>query len=99
MGRTKTGLRLRAVEGVRYNRIPRIWTAWRSIGLERHALQPEPDMSIAQSVAQILRDQVTLQVESIDRMYLNVYIPQLQRERGVVAFFRFHRATPSPPPP
>jgi len=48
-------------------------------------------MSIAQSVAQILRDRVTLQVESIDRMYLNVYVPQLQRERGVVAFFRFHR--------
>jgi hypothetical protein len=30
-------------------------------------------------------------VESIDRMYLNVYVPQLQHERGVVAFFRYHR--------
>jgi hypothetical protein len=24
-------------------------------------------------------------------MYLNVYVPRLQREQGVAAFFRFHR--------
>jgi hypothetical protein len=48
-------------------------------------------MSIPQSVATILRDHVTLEVESIDRMYLNVYVPQLQRAVGVVSFFRFHR--------
>jgi hypothetical protein len=24
-------------------------------------------------------------------LYLNVYVPQLQREGGVAAFFRFHR--------
>jgi hypothetical protein len=24
-------------------------------------------------------------------MYLNVYVPQLQREQGVASFFRFHR--------
>jgi hypothetical protein len=24
-------------------------------------------------------------------MYLNVYVPQLQREQGVAGFFRFHR--------
>jgi len=34
---------------------------------------------------------VTLDVESIDRMYLNVYVPQLQRELGVVGFLRNHR--------
>jgi len=39
---------------------------------------------------------VTLEVEGIDRMYLNVYIPGLQREEGVACFFRFHRGM-SPP--
>jgi hypothetical protein len=34
---------------------------------------------------------VTLEVEGIDRMYLNVYQPRLQTERRVAAFFRFHR--------
>jgi hypothetical protein len=48
-------------------------------------------MSIPQTVTEVLRQHVTLAVESIDRMYLNVYIPQLQHERGVVAFFRSHR--------
>ena len=48
-------------------------------------------MSIPQSVAEVIREHVVLEVESIDRMYLNVYQPQLQFDRGVVAFFRFHR--------
>jgi hypothetical protein len=48
-------------------------------------------MSIPQTVTEVLRQHVTLEVESIDRMYLNVYVPQLQHERGVVAFFRYHR--------
>lgn len=47
-------------------------------------------MKNAQSVAEILGEHVTLAVESIDRMYLNVYVPQLQRELGVASFFRFH---------
>jgi len=34
---------------------------------------------------------VTLEVEGIDRMYLNVYVPALQRAGGVASFFRFHR--------
>ena len=51
-------------------------------------------MSIPRSVAEILREHVTLEVECIDRMYLNVYVPQLQHERGVVAFFRYHRGHP-----
>jgi len=48
-------------------------------------------MSIPLTVSEILRQHGTLEVESIDRMYLNVYVPQLQHERGVVAFFRYHR--------
>ena len=42
------------------------------------------------SVAKILTEHVSLEVESIDRMYLNVYIPELQRDKGVVGFFRSH---------
>src|SRR4051812_14407053 len=52
---------------------------------------PEPKMSVSRSVAEVLADHVTLEVEGIDRMYLNVYVPGLQREQGVVGFFRFHR--------
>jgi hypothetical protein len=48
-------------------------------------------MSIPRSVTEILRDRVTLEVEGIDRLYLNVYVPRLQSESGVAAFFRFHR--------
>jgi hypothetical protein len=48
-------------------------------------------MSLPRSVADVLAQHVTLEVEAIDRMYLNVYIPQLQREQGVASFFRFHR--------
>ena len=47
-------------------------------------------MSVARSVAEVLRDHVTLQIEGIDRMYLNAYIPKLQYEMGVVGFFRKH---------
>jgi hypothetical protein len=48
-------------------------------------------MSVAKSVAAVLRDHVTLEVEGIDRMYLNVFVPKLQRELGVVAFLRYHQ--------
>ena len=51
-------------------------------------------MSIPQSVAEVLREHVTLEIEGIDRMYLNVYVPQLQREGGVASFFRYHRGYP-----
>jgi hypothetical protein len=48
-------------------------------------------MSLPRTIAEILDEHVTLEVEGIDRMYLNVYQPRLQTDRGVVAFFRFHR--------
>jgi hypothetical protein len=51
-------------------------------------------MSVSQSVATILRDRVTLEVESFDRLYLNLYVPRLQRVPGVVGFFRDHRGQP-----
>src|SRR5262252_4901739 len=51
---------------------------------------------IAQSVADILGKHVKLSVEGIDRMYLNVYVPRLQTEQGIVWFFRQHRGQPIP---
>src|SRR3954449_5244598 len=48
-------------------------------------------MTLPQSAADVLMGHVTLEVEGIDRMYLNVYQPRLQTDRGVAAFFRFHR--------
>ena len=49
---------------------------------------------IAQSVAKIMDDHVSLSVEGIDRMYLNVYVPTLQRDKDVAWFFRGHRQQP-----
>jgi hypothetical protein len=51
-------------------------------------------MSIASKVAQILKQHVTLEVEGIDRLYLNVYVPRLQWEQGVVGFFHRHLGQP-----
>jgi len=48
-------------------------------------------MVIPLSVASILQDHVTLEVECVDRMYLNVYIPKLQSDVDVCQFFRKHR--------
>jgi len=48
-------------------------------------------MSLPRTVADVIRHHVTLEVEGIDRMYLNVYQPKLQHEAGVAAFFRSHR--------
>src|SRR5262245_13079859 len=51
---------------------------------------------LAQSVAEIIGRHVKLTVEGIDRMYLNVYVPGLQYEQGIVRFFREHRGQPLP---
>ena len=47
-------------------------------------------MTLPQSVGEVLQDHVTLRCESIDRMYLNVYVPQLQAVGGVVWYLRGH---------
>ena len=47
-------------------------------------------MSIPRTVGEVMKEHVTLEVEGIDRMYMNVYVPCLQREGGVASFFRFH---------
>ena len=48
----------------------------------------------AKSVADVLRQHVVLEVEGIDRMYLNVYVPVLQAVEGVLKFIRIHRGHP-----
>src|ERR1700737_4816205 len=88
-----------------------LWTLWlRSAVHERALVEPGSDRTdersrrlqeaagamIAQSVADILRHHVKLTVEGIDRMYLNVFVPRLQHETGIVGFFREHRGQPLP---
>jgi hypothetical protein len=41
-------------------------------------------------VAGILTGRVRLEVESIDRIYLNVYVQQLQYTGGAASFFQAH---------
>ena len=48
-------------------------------------------MTVARCVAEVLDEHVTLEVECIDRMYLNLYVPLLQSEGGVANFWRLHR--------
>jgi hypothetical protein len=55
------------------------------------ARRPEPVMTVARSVADVLDDHVVFEVESIDRMYLNVWQPRLAYGGGVQGFFVGHR--------
>src|SRR3954449_1008398 len=61
-----------------------------SMGRETRG-RPEPAMSVARSVADVLRDHVVLELEAIDRMYLNVYVPHLQTAGAVVGYLHVHR--------
>jgi hypothetical protein len=55
------------------------------------ARRPEPTMTVARSVADVLDEHVVFEVESIDRMYLNVWQPRLAYGGGVQGFFVGHR--------
>lgn len=48
-------------------------------------------MSLPTTVAEVIGEHVDFELESIDRMYLNVYQQMLQRGGGVSVFFRQHR--------
>ncbi len=48
-------------------------------------------MTVARSVADVLDDHTVFEVESIDRMYLNVWQPRLAYGGGVAGFFVGHR--------
>jgi hypothetical protein len=47
-------------------------------------------MSLPRTVAEVIDNHVTLELESLDRVYLNVYQPQLQTPRAVFHFLRDH---------
>ncbi len=46
---------------------------------------------LTRTVAELLDKHVTLDIDGIDRLYLNLYQPQLQMPGGVVRFFKGHR--------
>ena len=46
---------------------------------------------IGHTLRELLENKVALDVEGIDRLYLNAYQPRLQSGGGVVGFFREHR--------
>jgi hypothetical protein len=48
-------------------------------------------MKMPRTVADVLKNHVVFELECIDRMYLNLMVPRLQREKEVAGFFRFHR--------
>jgi hypothetical protein len=54
-------------------------------------------MTVTRSVAEVLADHVTLEIESIDRMYCNLCVPQLQHVNGVVQTQPAARSSSSSP--
>jgi len=48
-------------------------------------------MTVARSAGDVLSDHTVFEVESIDRMYLNVWVPRLAYGAGVQGFFVGHR--------
>lgn len=48
-------------------------------------------MKLPPSVAQLQQNHVVLELEGIDRIYLNAYVPKLTSEAGIASFFRFHK--------
>jgi len=48
-------------------------------------------MTLPRSAADVLSGHVVFEIESIDRMYLNVWQPRLQHGAGAAAFFTSHR--------
>ena len=48
--------------------------------------RPEPAMTLPRTVADVLADHVVFEIECIDRMYCNVYVPQLQHAGGLLGY-------------
>jgi hypothetical protein len=53
-------------------------------------------MTLPRTVADVLAEHVVFEVESIDRMYLNVYVPGLQYAAGLVAYVHRQLGLPVP---
>ena len=48
-------------------------------------------MNDCTSVAELQREHITFELECIDRMYLNLYVPQLTSAGGVASYFRDYK--------
>jgi hypothetical protein len=53
-------------------------------------------MSLSPNVRDLLDGHISLELESIDRLYLNGYVPQLQHGAGLVGFLCQQRGQPTP---
>src|ERR1700756_2597145 len=53
-------------------------------------------MTVARSVADVLSEHVRFEVECIDRMYFNVYVPQLQYAEGLSGYLHRQLGLPIP---
>ena len=51
-------------------------------------------MTLPRSAADVLACHVLFELECIDRIYCNLYVPKLQRDLGVVGFIREHLGKP-----
>ena len=51
-------------------------------------------MTLPRSAADVLSGHVVFELECIDRIYCNLYVPKLQRELGVAGFIREHLGKP-----
>jgi hypothetical protein len=51
-------------------------------------------MTLPRSAADVLEEHVTWELECIDRMYLNMYVPKLMFAGGIAWFFRERRGQP-----
>ena len=51
-------------------------------------------MNVARNAAEALAEHTMLELECVDRMYLNVYVPVLQTEAGAAHLFKKVRGNP-----
>ena len=51
-------------------------------------------MTVARSVADVLTEHVLFEIDCVDRMYCNVYVPQLQYAAGLVGYVHRRLALP-----
>src|SRR5512144_443330 len=58
------------------------------VGCVSHPPDRRPAMTLPRTVADVLTDHVVVEVECIDRMYLNVFVPQLQHAGGLLGYIR-----------
>ena len=51
-------------------------------------------MTLPRTVSEVIAEHVVFEVECIDRMYLNVYVPQLQYATGIVGYLHHQLGLP-----